>query len=124
MVGGGTTEGHQPAPKSSMDARFCGWWSRLQVIVIETIKYLKNGVRTLYARPLPVSRYPLSSCKVVVMSMLGGVFVGVECVDGWWRIETSQDQLGTSHNQSHNRSEPTLTAQDWLESVRSSYFRI
>jgi len=68
-------------------------------MVIETIKYLKDGVRTLYARPLPASRYPPSSRKVVVMFMLGGVFVGsVECVDGWWRIETGQDQLGTGHN--------------------------
>ena len=66
--------------------------------MIETIKYLKNGVHTLYARPLPVSRYPPSSHKVVVTSMLGGVLVGVECVDGWWRIETGQDQLGTGHN--------------------------
>jgi len=85
-VGVRAAEGNPPAPKSSPDTRFCGWWGRL--IVIETIKYLKNGVGTLYARPLPVSCYPLSSRKVVVTSMLGGVFVGVECVDGWWRIET------------------------------------
>jgi len=37
---------------------------------------------TLYARPLPVSHYPPSSRKVVVTSMLGGMFVGVECVYG------------------------------------------
>ncbi len=61
-------------------------------------------MRTLYARPLPVSHYPLLSRKVVVTSMLGGMFMGVECVDGWWRIETSQDQLGTGHN--HDWSQP------------------
>src|SRR6266511_6365355 len=59
MVGVGAAYGNQPAPKLSLDTRFCGWWSRLQVIVIGTIKYLKNGVRTLYARPLPISRGPL-----------------------------------------------------------------
>ena len=93
------------SPKIEPGHSVCGWWGRLQVIVIETIKYLKNGVRTLYARPLPVSRYPPSSRKVVVTSMLGGVFMGVECVDGW-RIETGQDPviIMTGHNRSHNRS--------------------
>ena len=52
---------------------------------------------TLYACPLPVSCYPPLSCKIVVMSMLGGVFVGIKYVDGW-RIETGQDQLGTGYN--------------------------
>ena len=85
--GGGSIR-ESTAPKSSPDTRFCGWWGRLQVVVRETRKYLKNGVRTLYTCPLPVSCYPPSSHNVVVTSMLGGVFVGVECVDGW-RIDRS-----------------------------------
>jgi len=35
------------------------------------------------------------------MSILGGMFVGIECVDGWWRIETGQDKLETGYN--HDR---------------------
>src|SRR6266542_2114289 len=53
---------------------------------------------------------PSLSCRnglsmgVGVARLVGNRAETLECVDGWGRIETGQDQLGTGHN--HDWSQP------------------